>query len=810
MVSINIAIKFLKEKPYLSNSLKGSQFNQQLVMRTNKYTSVISFLIIIITIYFSFSSLMPQKISDASTPLTEFSTERALVHVKEITKKPHYVGTSEHQIVQDYIVKQLQQLGLETEIQRQVSFNKKWRTGTNTQNILAKIKGTNSDKALLLLTHYDSALHSSLGASDAGSGIGTILEGLRAFLATNKQPENDIIILISDAEELGLLGASAFVNHHPWSKNIGLVLNFEARGSGGPSYLLMETNGGNKNLIQQFRKANIKYLVGNSLLYSIYKMLPNDTDLTIFREDGDIDGYNFAFIDDHFDYHTAQDSYERLDKNTLEHQGVYLMPLLNYFADADLTNLKSDTDYVYFNIPIFGMVFYPFSLILPLLIVLILLFIGLIFYGVSQHKIHIKQLFLGFIPFLLSLLISGLFAFYGWKLLKIIYPQYNDIQQGFTYNGHVYIAAFSSLTLAILFLVYSNYFKKIKTTNLVIAPIFIWILVNSIIAFYLKGAGYFIIAALYGVISLAILLFSKKHPQNNQLVLTLLSIPILILFVPMIQMFPIGLGLKILAVSTTFIVLLFGLLLPVFSGYKNNKRLGQLFLVLAIIIFISASFKSGYNEDRKQPNSINYIIDVDKNDAYWISYDRKVDEFTKQFLTEKPIKGSFDKATSKSKYNSNVKLHQKTKVKDIPQPIIDITSDTIIDTDRFIHFSIRPQRRVNRIELISSNDIHFKTFKINGEKLSERDENGLVFVGKKNKTLLFYYLSSGDEVLDLEFSTDKNDTLDFTMYETSYNLITSPYFNVEPLYHINPRNKTMIPKPFIINDAIIVKKQLNF
>jgi len=778
-------------------------------MSVKKYTSAVSFLIIIASIYFSFSSLMPQKISDASTPLTEFSTERALVHLKNITKKPHYVGTSEHKNVQDYIVEQLQQLGLETEIQRQVGFVKKFRAGTNTQNILTKIKGKNSDKALLLLTHYDSAPHSSLGASDAGSGVATILESIRAFLATNKQPQNDIIILISDAEEIGLLGASAFVNHHPWSKNIGLVLNFEARGSGGPSYLLMETNGGNKNLIQQFRKANIKYPLGNSLMYSIYKMLPNDTDLTIFREDGDIDGFNFAFIDDHFDYHTALDSYERLDKNTLEHQGVYLMPLLNYFADADLDNLKSDTDYVYFNMPIIGMVFYPFSIILPLLILLILAFGGLLFYGISQHIIHFKQLFLGFIPFLLALLISGLLAFFGWKLLLKIHPQYNDIFQGFTYNGHLYIAAFSALTMAVLFLVYSKYFKKVRIVDLVIAPVFIWVLINIGIAFYLKGAGYFSIAALYGIVSIAILLFTKRHPQNNQLLLTILSIPVLLLFVPLIKVLPVGLGLKTLAVSTTFIVLLFGLLLPVFSGYKNNKRLGQLFLVLAGIIFISASFKSSYNEDRKQPNSINYVLDTDKKEAYWVSYDRKVDEFTEQFLTENPTKGGFDESTSKSKYNSNVKWHQKTKVKDIPQPVIDIRSDTIIDTDRIIHFSIRPQRRINRIELISNSDIHFKTFKINGENLSEKDENGFAFVGNKNKTLLYYYLTSGDEVLDLEFSTVKNDTLDFTMYETSFDLIDSRHFNVEPLYHIKPRNKTMIPTPFITNDAIIVKKQIN-
>jgi len=781
-------------------------------MSLKKYTSTISFLIIIATIYFSFLSLMPQKVSDASTPLTEFSTERALLHLKKITKKPHYVGSFDHKNVRDYIVKQLEQLGLKIEIQQQVAINKTHRQSTIAQNILARIKGTNSDKALLLLTHYDSAPSSSLGASDAGSGVVTILEGLRAFLANNKQPKNDIIVLISDAEEIGLLGASAFVNHHPWAKDVGLVLNFEARGSGGPSYMLLETNGGNKNLIQQFRKANPDYPVATSLMYSIYKMLPNDTDLTIFREDGDIDGFNFALIDDHFDYHTAQDNYKRLDRNTLEHQATYLMPLLNYFADADLTNLKSDTDYVYFNMPIIGMVYYPFSWILPLLIIVILLFIGLVFYGVSQHKLHIKQIFIGFIPFLLSLILSGLFAVYGWKLLKVFHPQYNDIQHGFTYNGHLYIAAFSALTVAITFLVYSKYFKKIQTTNQVIAPILIWILINIVIAIFLKGAGYFIIAVLFGISSLAILLFSKKHPQNNQLLLTILSIPILILFVPLIQMFPIGLGLKILVVSTTFIVLLFGLLVPVFSGYKNNKRLGQLFLVLSIIIFISASFKSGYNEDRKQPNSINYVFDADKNEAYWASYDRNVDEFTQQFLGEDPTKGGFDSSTTASKYGTRIKLHKKTAVKNIAQPVIDVISDTIINNDRIVHFSITSQRKANRIELLSNNNITFKTFSVDGVHLAKKEGYDFVFNTsfKKGNQVLSHYIIGDDESLEIKFSIPKEEKLSLTMYETSYDLLKSSLFNVEPLYHIKPRNKSMMPSPFINNDAIIVKKQLNF
>jgi hypothetical protein len=334
----------------------------------------ISLLLITLAIYWSFSALMPSKISQLNADLTKFSSERALVHLAAISQKPHYLGTEAHNEVRNYIVEQLQELGLETQIEEGYSFSE-WANITKSKNILARIKGREQGKALMLLSHYDSNPHSSLGASDAGSGIVTILEGVRAFLSENKTPKNDIIILISDAEEIGLNGAELFVNKHAWAKDVGLVLNFEARGSGGPSYMLLETNGGNANLIKGFVKANPKYPVGNSLVYSVYKMLPNDTDLTVFREDADINGFNFAFIDDHFDYHTALDSYDRLDKNTLEHQGEYIMPLLHYFSEANLNNLNSSDDLVYINTPIFNFITYPFNWIFPMLIIALVIFI---------------------------------------------------------------------------------------------------------------------------------------------------------------------------------------------------------------------------------------------------------------------------------------------------------------------------------------------------------------------------------------------------------------------------------------------------
>jgi len=321
-------------------------------------------------------------------------------------------------------VKELQKLGLETSLQEGYTLSD-WGNLVKSKNILARIKGTNNSKALLLLSHYDSAPHSySHGASDAGSGVATILEGVRTFLYNKTPHKNDVIILFSDAEELGLNGAALFVTQHQWAKEIGLVLNFEARGTSGPSYMLMETNKGNAGLVKEFAAAKTPCPASNSLMYSIYKMLPNDTDLTVFREQGNIQGFNFAFIDDHYNYHTAQDDIHHLNKNTLAHQGTYLMPLLNYFSNTDLNSTQTSDDDVYFTIP-YSFIHYPFSWVMPMTIIAFILLIVFIFFGIGKRLISIQEVGKGFIPLLSAVITSGLVTFFGWKALLQIYPQYN-------------------------------------------------------------------------------------------------------------------------------------------------------------------------------------------------------------------------------------------------------------------------------------------------------------------------------------------------------------------------------------------------
>ncbi|WP_223032161.1 M28 family peptidase [Hanstruepera marina] len=759
---------------------------------------IIAFLLIALAIYWSFSVLLPNTISDIDTPDSKFSTHRALVHLKAISKQPHYVGNANHSEVRNYLISELKKLGLETQVQEGYSMGP-WGNLSKAKNILARIKGRDSGKALLLLSHYDSNPHSSFGASDAGSGIVTILEGVRAFLTENKTPKNDIIILFSDAEELGLNGADIFVNQHPWAKDVGLVLNFEARGSGGPSYMLIETNQGNASLMKHFVEANPEYPVANSLAYSIYKMLPNDTDLTRFREDGDIDGFNFAFIDDHFDYHTALDTYERLDRNTLEHQGSYLMPLLYYFADADLTDIKNNEDHIYFNVPLFKTVIYPFSWIMPMLILSIVLFVGLIVYGLKKESLSLNQIGKGFIAFFTALILSAASGFVLWKLLLKLYPQYQDMLHGFTYNGHTYIAAFTCLALAICFMVYHKFYASENTASLLIAPLAFWIVICGIVALALKGASFFIIPVLFGLLSLLVLIRQK---EPNIYVLVFLSLPVITIMAPLVKMFPVGLGLKILFVSCVLVVLIFGLTISVFGSFPKKNRLAYLFLSLTIACLAVSHGRASFSEDRPKPNSLLYVLNANNQSAVWATYDNVLDDWTKAHLTDNPEPASeLQENTIGSKYKTGFTFTNKAELKSLPEPSITILQDTVIGDNRDIVVQIKSNRQAERFEVFSDSTNVFKRFTINGVS-AKRDNNADYVFEKRFQNRLFSYYVSDNEPLEMHFVVPKNQQTRFTIYEATFNLLEDQNFEV------SKRQPNMIPKPFVLNDAVVVKKQL--
>ncbi|MBM1105498.1 M20/M25/M40 family metallo-hydrolase [Aurantibacter crassamenti] len=756
------------------------------------FNSFLTLLLISVAIYWSFKAEKPNYVPDEQIEKSAFSTDRALKHVENISKKPHAVGSADHKVVRNYIIKELNKLGLETQIQEGYTAGD-WANYSKAVNILTRIKGSEDGEALVLMSHYDSSPHSSLGASDAGSGVATILEGIRAFLSKGITPKSDIIILITDAEELGLNGADLFVNQHEWAKEIGLVLNFEARGSGGTSFMLLETNKGNAGLIKEFVKANPDYPAANSLMYSIYKMLPNDTDLTVFREDGDIQGFNFAFIDDHFDYHTVRDNYNRLDRNTLAHQGSYLMPLLQHFSSADLNNLRSKEDLVYFNVPLFKLVTYPFSWIWPMFAIAVCAFVLLLFYGFKTKSLNLKAVAIGFIPMLLSFAIPGVIGYFSWPFLKWMYPGYQDILQGFTYNGHAYIYAFVFLTLAICFSCYHR-FKKTDTKNLFIAPIFLWLLICGALSYYLKGGVYFIIPVFTALAALMVLINQKKP---NPFLLVFLSIPAIWIFSPFIAALPIGLGLKMMLGSMILTALTFSLLLPLIGFYRNKNNLALLSLVLFAFFMIKAHLNADFSEENAKPTSLAYILNSETNRAYWATYDNVLSDWTSNYIDKTTTSEDLNVNIIKSKYKTGFSFVSEAPIKHIKPPLVETSLDTIIGNERILELCITHQRSVNRLEIFTG-----KTFlnavKINGIAIEESH------LGRQTEGRLLTHYISNNEYTELQIAIPKVEKLALTFYEASNDLLEHPEFSLPE------RPKNNIPMPFVINDAIITIKEIRF
>lgn len=759
------------------------------------YSSLFAVLFFLLTIGFIYFTMMPQMTSENEGPLAEFSTARAFKQVENIARQPHYVGSKNHDQVANYLQGELQKLGLETSIQEGYTLTD-WGNLVKSKNIIARIKGTSNSKALLLLSHYDSAPHSySRGASDAGSGVATILESVRAFIYDKQKHKNDIIILFSDAEELGLNGAALFVTQHQWAKDIGLALNFEARGSSGPSYMLMETTKGNAALVKEFAAAKVTFPVSNSLMYSIYKMLPNDTDLTVFREKGAIQGYNFAFIDSHYNYHTAQDDPAHLAKNTLEHQGNYLMPLLKYFSNTDLNTTEATEDYVYFNAP-FTFIIYPFSWVVPMVIAAGLLFILLLFVGLGKRILLLSEILKGFVPLLASLLTTGAISFLGWKLVLLIYPQYNDLLNGFTYNGHAYIAAFILLALAISFGFYQLFSVKKLAMNHYIAPLFLWIVINAMIAISLPGAGFLIIPVYCGLLALGVFVITQK---SNKFLNLLLSIPAFIIIAPFIQMFPIGLGLKILYGSAILTVLTFALLLPTFGSFAKKGKWGFVFLLASIGFFAQAHYESGYEKGKAKSNSLLYIYDAESKLAYWVTYDTNLDTWTKAYLGENPKAPQALNATPLfSKYNSKFTYATPTTPRAVALPTIQFLRDSIAGNQRYLKIKISPNRKVNRYDIFANAKMAISNFTANGAQNLE--QKGTSLPRRGSKIVSYYVVDNAPLVLD--FSINRSDVFDMQLLESSFDLMQNPLFLMQK------RADWMMPTPFILNDAVVIKQRI--
>jgi hypothetical protein len=304
----------------------------------------------------------------ATAPDTVFSAERAMAHVARVAQRPHPMGTAEHDRVRDYILAQLAGLGVKSEVQTTTAVGTRYQEAGRVQNILGYLPGRASNgKAVLLMVHYD-GVEAGPAAADDGAGVGALLETLRALRMREVPLRNDIIALFTDGEEAGLLGAAAFVREHPRAKDVAIALNFEARGTSGRSYMF-ETGPGNLDAVRMLRSA--RDVTAGSVFTTIYRTLPNDTDLSELAVLG-VPAMNFAFADGVERYHTSHDDVAHLNPGSVQHHGLQMLALAEAFASDSLPR-PTTGDAVFFDFPLLGLIVYPMWLAKTLAVVLLVL-----------------------------------------------------------------------------------------------------------------------------------------------------------------------------------------------------------------------------------------------------------------------------------------------------------------------------------------------------------------------------------------------------------------------------------------------------
>jgi peptidase M28-like protein len=321
----------------------------------------------------------------ADAPATEFSAERALPVVDDLAREPHPLGSPAAGRVRDDVVARLRALGLIPQVHTAVV------RGAAVANVVATLPGIAPTGTVVLAAHQDSVA-AGPGAADDVSSVAAILETVRALRA-GPPLRDDVEVLLTDGEEAGLLGAQAWVRDDLPRDRPTVVLDHEARGVAGPS-LIFQTSPGDAGLVRAVA-GTVPHPRGDSSLAAVYRLLPNDTDLSAVLAAGR-PGVNSAFIEHPSAYHTAGDTPAALSAASVQSQGSTMLALARALGDADLrpldpaaSGLPPQPDVVYFRF-LGVLVTYPQTWVVPIALAAVAALVGAVALGRRRGLLSVR------------------------------------------------------------------------------------------------------------------------------------------------------------------------------------------------------------------------------------------------------------------------------------------------------------------------------------------------------------------------------------------------------------------------------------
>ncbi|MFF2191174.1 M28 family peptidase [Streptomyces sp. NPDC058155] len=572
-------------------------------------------------------------------PADTFSAARATAHVREIAAAPRPSGSAAHTRARDHIVRTLTALGIDTEVHTgaaaahrpdlsPIGADSRY-AGLRLENVVARIPGTASTRPVALVTHYDST-EAGPGANDAGVPVGVLLETARA-LRTGPPPLNDVLFVFTDAEESGLLGAQALVNAPGVLPPDAVILNFEARGSRGPS--LMFEAGPDTAWLVKTLAGKVPGARTDSLLDAAYDYMPNLTDFTVFQEAGH-QGLNLAYLDGYTHYHGATDTPEQVDPATVQHQGGQALGLARALGSADLARTPAG-DSAYFQAAGW-FVSYPLGAALPAALAVAGLGLVLLLRLRARGVLGVGDVCRGFLVALGQLVLAAGAAFVLAPLTasgRVEFDHYYDI------GGHgPALAGFLVFTLAVGSTLALVARRWAAPRAQVAGAMLLWILLSGASAVALPGGSHVFIWPALGLLAAAAVLTSRAGTtvRGKVLAAALGTVPVALLVFPLLPLLTVALGLGVVAVPVAVAALLTALLPGVLPSLPRLLPVTAAVVAAAVLVGIALLPPE---RERHLRADLAYLWDADRRTGHWLSR-APSDDWSDRFLPADAERGS--------------------------------------------------------------------------------------------------------------------------------------------------------------------------
>ncbi|WP_318206384.1 M28 family peptidase [Streptomyces sp. SJL17-1] len=581
--------------------------------------AVLALLAVLLTGYGTLGVVSPPSAVAADAPSTSFSADRAREHIAALSTAAHPMGTPAHAQVRRRLVDAFTALGLAPEVRESTAS----QTGSGSSviapvhNIHAKVAGSRPTGRLLIVAHYDSALHSP-GASDDGLGVGAILEIARA-LSQGPAPRNDIEFLLTDGEEEGLLGARAFVASSPSSPSGDtVVLNIDAAGTSGRA-VMFQTGGHNAALLPALGDLPP---VTTSLSDEVYRLLPHETDFTVFQRAG-MTGMNFAVVGGSANYHTTQDNLANLDTGSLQDLGSTVLSAAHRLAAADLGEVRKASDATYFTLG--GLlVVHSEAWVLPLAVTALLAALAVLLRADRRTGVARRPLGVAVATLPVPLVVAFALGLAGWQVLCWARPEYGGFAFGNPHRTTITSLGFAAFATAAAYAWAMLFLRKGYAYEAGAAAVLWFAGLAVTTALFFPGGSYlFAWPALCGSVGLASV---AGRPATSRLRVLVpagaLGLSAAVLMLPVAALLKDSVGLALVAIPMLLVALVAA---PLSSSLAVTLPGRRAVIPLAVLLVVGPALTgTGTALDRVDrahpaPTSLVHGLDADTGRAQWLS-----------------------------------------------------------------------------------------------------------------------------------------------------------------------------------------------